>query len=662
MTQLVRNSLQHPQQQGQQQLLLPVHPGFAGEHVHPRSCFLLLLSLERLVALGGCDPSGFRFRILCRDIIKAAKRFQNLPRVCWLLAQLRATAAVDRLSRHLKPQLPLLYPQQLVTAAAALGTARLQHKSLLNAIAAAVMPYLSEISAGDLLKLLQGYAGAQLHHYGLIGAISAEVQRRVHVAAAAAAEAAAAAASRGARTAAEGGSSNDSSKSNATGDSLQWGTEDTWMQEASGAAVAATEPAAAPGRKRRQQNQITGIVPSIEQLVAFLESFTDLKYRDWSFLQLLSRQLQEALEQASPDRGFSLASPALLGRALESLRQLKANEKALLLAVLDHMHTHLHDCCPASLALVGRCTAEQLPPCLPHIREKHKDFLLVLRDMCPVLELEEVVSAAAFASTACVRRTIKDAVFKGLTERIMSLQDTPGGLSDVPLLAEILLRRQQLSADTFDVLARLLHRHLDVMEPQDLSRLSRFLRNAKAASLESETLLNATSRRVLRLTSVFSPPDLKEAVNCLMQAGPPERRYAVLLQRAASTDRRGRAPEDLQQGEAAAAEADEDTVSVSPKDLENSLQRLTNRPGELLLGRAAARARAKAKAAAAAAAAPEKTPKEAGVPPNDAAAPAEPEESVARRRHSHRQRILQEEGWDLLHRRVGAMRDMKQWL
>ncbi|CDJ37757.1 hypothetical protein, conserved [Eimeria tenella] len=576
---------------------------------------------------------------------------------------LRATAAVDRLSRHLKPQVPLLYPQQLVTAAAALGTARLQHKSLLNAIAAAVMPYLSEISAGDLLKLLQGYAGAQLHHYGLIGAISVEVQRRVHVAAAAAAEAAAAAASKGARTAAEGGSSNNSSKSTATGESLQWGTEDTWMQEASGAAVAATEQAAAaPGRKRRQQKQITGIVPSIEQLVAFLESFTDLKYRDWSFLQLLSRQLQEALKQASPNRGFSLASPALLGRALESLRQLKANEKALLLAVLDHMHTHLHDCCPASLALVGRCTAEQLPPCLPHIREKHKDFLLVLRDMCPVLELEEVVSAAAFAAAACVRRTIKDSVFRGLTERIMRLQDTPGGLSDVPLLAEILLRRQHLSADTFDVLARLLHRHLDVMEPQDLSRLSRFLRNAKAASLESETLLNATSRRVLRLTSVFSPPDLKEAVNCLMQAGPPERRYAVLLQRAASTDRRGRALEDPQQAEAAATATGEDTVSVSPKDLENSLQRLTNRPGELLLGRAAARARAKAKAAAAAAATTDKTPKEAGAPPSDAAAATEPEESVARRRHSHRQRILQEEGWDLLHRRVGAMRDMKQWL
>ena len=79
----------------------------------------------------------------------------DLPRVCWLLAQLRATGAVDELTRHLKPQVPLLYPQQLATAAAALGACRLQHKSLLNDIAAAAMPYLSDISAGDLLKLLQ---------------------------------------------------------------------------------------------------------------------------------------------------------------------------------------------------------------------------------------------------------------------------------------------------------------------------------------------------------------------------------------------------------------------------------------------------------------------------------------------------------------------------
>ena len=40
---------------------------------------------------------------------------------------------------------------------------------------------------------------------------------------------------------------------------------------------------------------------------------------------------------------------------------------------------------------------------------------------------------------------------------------------------QILLRRQQLKTDSFDVLSRLLHRHLDVMEPQDLARLARFL-------------------------------------------------------------------------------------------------------------------------------------------------------------------------------------------
>ncbi|KAL8450273.1 hypothetical protein Emag_003296 [Eimeria magna] len=275
-----------------QQLL---HVLEAYRHMRPRRCFMLLLALDRLVALGGCDPTDFRFRVLCRNILKAAKRFQSLlllwlllvllllllllvllplllllallllllallvvlllllgnkafgraqeesylPRVCWLLSQLRATAAVDALSRHLKPQIPLLYPQQLAVAAAAFGAVRLQHKCLLESIAAAAMPYLSEMHAGDLLKLLQGFAGAQLHHYGLVSAISSEVQRRVHVAAAAAAGAAG-----------EG--------------SGQWGSsEDEWLDDASWQGTAARK------QHQQQQGQRLGTVPSLEQLVGF---------------------------------------------------------------------------------------------------------------------------------------------------------------------------------------------------------------------------------------------------------------------------------------------------------------------------------------------------------------------------------------------------------
>lgn len=114
---------------------------------------------------------------------------------------------------------------------------------------------------------------------------------------------------------------------------------------------------------------------------------------------------------------------------------------------------------------------------------------------------------------------------------------------------------------------------------------------------------------------------------------------------------------------AATAAADGDTRSpLGPKDLENSLQRISNQPGELLLGRAAVRARAKAKAAAAAAAAGETSQVAERAAVAAPAASSVSSELPARRRLRHRQRILEEEGWDLLHRRVGAMRDMKQWL
>ncbi|KAL8275431.1 hypothetical protein Esti_000643 [Eimeria stiedai] len=614
-----------------QQLL---HVLEAYRHMRPWTCFMLLLALDRLVALGGCDPTDFRFRTLCRNILKAAKRFQNLPRVCWLLSQLRATGAVDALSRHLKPQVPLLYPQQLAVAAAAFGAVRLQHKCLLESIAAAATPYLSEMQAGDLLKLLQGFAGAQLHHYGLVSAISSEVQRRVHAAAAAAAAAPG-----------EGGG--------------QWGAnEDEWLDDASWRGTAA--------REQQQQRQQLGTVPSLEQLVGFLEAFAALKYRDWSFLLLLSRQVQHGLQQSPPERPFAWVSPLLVGRTVEALRRVKANDPQLLLKALETLHAHVHDCCPSrraavSLALVGRCTAEQLPPDVRLVRERHSTFLQVLRDMSPVLSLEEVVCTAAFADASSVSRELKASLFAGLTKRLAELQVSPRALCDVPLLAEILLKRRHLDASVYDVLARLLHRQLETLEPHDLARLSRFLSKAKAASLESESLLNATSRHVLRQSPFFAAPDLKETIGWLMQAGPPHRRYTLLLQRAAAAaaaaPASSAAEKDARRQAATTADtaaAAVDACTVGPEDLENSLQRIKNRPGPLLLGRAAVRARAKAQAEAAAAA----TAATAAA----AAAAAVPRESAARRRHRHRQRILEEEGWDLLHRRVGAVGELKRWL
>ncbi|XP_026192026.1 uncharacterized protein LOC34620537 [Cyclospora cayetanensis] len=295
--------------------------------------------------------------------------------------------------------------------------------------------------------------------------------------------------------------------------------------------------------------------------------------------------------------------------------------------------------------------------------------------MGPTLRLEEVVCAAAFAAASSVSRPLKASVLASLAERVLTLQETPGGgLSDVALLAEILLRNGKLNTPVFDVLARLIHRHLEVLEPQDLSRLARFLKRAKEASLESETLLNATSRHVLRLSSVFAPPDLQETLSCLMEAGPPHRRYSVLLHQAVATDRWGRLrSSQLLEGDGAGA-ADEgaataadkgaaasDAWVVSSEDLEDSLQRISSQQGKLLLGRAAARAsRAKAAAAASTGAAGEGADGELTASASSALASCE--ESLARRRYSHRRRILEEEGWDLLHRRVGSMRDLKQWL
>ncbi|KAL8450275.1 hypothetical protein Emag_003298 [Eimeria magna] len=308
-------------------------------------------------------------------------------------------------------------------------------------------------------------------------------------------------------------------------------------------------------------------------------------------------------------------------------------------------------------------------------------LLLLLLPLVVVSRLRSLIlSQGLFLRSRCFSKQLQflllHAARLGLTRRLAEVQGSPRALCDVPLLAEsfnlllcpswllslILLVSPSVSPGSSVSCTAAAHRLL--VCPFTASK-------AKAASLESESLLNATSRHVLRQSPFFATPDLKETIGWLMQAGPPDRRYTLLLQRAAAAAAAPAAPaapasaaaakdagrQAAATADTAAAAAAAAACTLGPEDLENSLQRVKNKEGPLLLGRAAVRARAKAKAEAAAATAAATAATAAAV-----AAAAVSGESAARRRHRHRQRILEEEGWDLLHRRVGAMGELKRWL
>mmetsp|Transcript_97859 Transcript_97859/g.204040 ORF Transcript_97859/g.204040 Transcript_97859/m.204040 type:complete len:613 (-) Transcript_97859:29-1867(-) len=152
-------------------------------HKHPKKTFHYFKVLKRLIDVGGCDATDWRLRLITSRFFNIHRKTLNLPRLAKYYSQLRVMNGLDDLSRYLLKSLPRYSPQQLALVARAYGSAGLQDKQLFVQVANLITEELSVLTPTDLVHLAEAYASAEVCHYGLLGAISAQLQVRVQQAA-----------------------------------------------------------------------------------------------------------------------------------------------------------------------------------------------------------------------------------------------------------------------------------------------------------------------------------------------------------------------------------------------------------------------------------------------------------------------------------------------
>ncbi|PFH33115.1 hypothetical protein BESB_083140 [Besnoitia besnoiti] len=636
-------------------------------HRRSKRPYHYLCALQRLVEVGGCDPTDFRFRLIANGVYRSAKRFINLPRVCVYLAKLNATGDLQELARFLTPQVGAYFPHQLCLLAHAYGSVRLQDKVLFAAVDEALRPQLSGLSAAMLLKLTQGYAGALIHNYGLLARVSLILQQRVWRAAVGEED-------EGERERSEHEAVERSKKRGVRDDDEKGRDEEDDLEACS--------------RQTRAKRHVGPRCPSLEQLFAFGRVFAELKYQDFSYFETLSLQMQAALRAdlaASPGRErFQRFSPQSVQELTEVLHRLKVNDVTLLQAILNHVHKRLYDYPPSCLAAIGLYTAQMLPCEEPFIRQVHTEMLEILQEAISVLDLRSLDQLAAFAKKAKPKRNrsaIRATILAAVEARVLELQGDGHTIFDVGRLLELLsLNGRQISEEAFQVLCRQAHRHLDLFEPQDFCRLSRALARVKtqagaAGKAEgafcSPSLVNALARRALRQQDEFSPRDFLNLMRSLWLAGPPDRVYAVPLGEKLRKKQviHDYFPPSDRQTESPGDEESELSVSDLPVA---SRQTPALSPGRLLLGRHAVD-KQKAAHDPRGASSEESTGVEAGaeeqgVPEgaddarNECTLVEGARRRLRRKRLEEKLRIAEEEGWDLLHRRVASLRELRGWM
>ncbi|CBZ53258.1 conserved hypothetical protein [Neospora caninum Liverpool] len=628
-------------------------------HRRTKRPYHYLLALQRLVEVGGCDPTDFRFRLIAQGIYRTAKRFINLPRVCVYLAKLNATGDLQDLSRFLTPQVEAYFPFQLCLLAHAFGAVRLQDKVLFAAIDEALRPHLSELSAAMLLKLTQGYAGALVHNYGLLARVSLVLQQRVWRVAMGEEEPALA----GDKTDDEARTPREAQEETAHG--KQRKKEKARATREQENEEIEQETSSGRGSDSKTKRRHTGaLFPTLHQLIAFGRVCADLKYQDFGYLEMLSVQMQAAfradLAVSSSRDTFRRFSPFSVQELVEVFHRLKANDVELLLAVLRHAQARIHDYPPSCLASIGFCTAQMLPCDEPFIRQ-----------------LAELAAFTKKAKPQRNRSALRSFVFEAVEARVLELQGDGRTVFDVTRLLELLsLNGRTVSDEAFHILCRQCHRHLDLFEPHDFCRLARALarlRSQRGAGqpegLHSSSLVNALARRALRQEDEFSPRDFLNLLRSLAVAGPPDRVYAVPL---AEKLRRKQVLHDYfpasqrRDTETGGPSEDGDALPLSDSDLPlSSRQTPKLRPGKLLLRSPATREKLQVPGNSQSGeerSSEEESEKKVHREANARDLCEGGRSKIRRRRLEEKLRIAEEEGWDLLHRRVASLRQLKGWL
>ncbi|CAE6931062.1 POLA2 [Symbiodinium sp. CCMP2592] len=303
-----------------------------------------------------------------------AAKVLNLPRLAKYYAELKCIDEMEHVSRFLRKMLPKYTSHQLVLVAHAFAIAKLQDKHMMEEVARLVEPQLSEIT-----PLEMAYASTEVCHYTLLGPVPESQGRR-----------------------------------------LQFEAQ-VRVQQASEGQV--------------RLSGLPGSCPSFLQLAELAEAFAQLKFQDYSFLEMASFQAAALLRE-----GRAGPTPPALALLCGACARLKVHEVQLFEAVLAHVAEHWYDYPASCLADIGLALAPVMPTSEP-VMDVYRRMLSQIRQDRDTLSLRQVGTAVRFMAEVDHKGEFMPGLAQVLARRLMDLRDETKECYDVARVAEIFSRR-----------------------------------------------------------------------------------------------------------------------------------------------------------------------------------------------------------------------------
>ncbi|CRG99776.1 conserved Plasmodium protein, unknown function [Plasmodium relictum] len=477
-----------------------------------KKAYHYLKVLKRLVDVGKCSTSDWRFKLITSRIQNKINTFLNLPRICYYYGKLKATAQLENITKMLNHRLNDYLPYQLLLILKGFSLCELQDKHLFNKIRDLLKPHINIIPFYYLTIIIESYSYCLIHDYLFLNLLANEIIYRINLC--------------------NNKYLNTSDENNSTHlkrDTLNELNEENTFNNFSNDCINDYENPlynieSEHTLLKYKQDQFS-YYPTMKNLVDIAYYFSNLKFQNYIFYDYISMFVIYML------KNNNCLNPYLIEKVILSFYKIKINDIKLFEHILKHIDNFIYDYPPSVLCSIGCHLSSLLPFYYSPIHKIFKKMLLSIKNHIGILNTDSLSKLSSFAHKAKMNKELQKEILFSINEQIKKNDNQNSKIIyDLPRLAEVLSFHNLIDATSFNILCKHLHSHLKYFEPCDFNRIARTLRNIKKKfNFCDEKVVNAIARNVIKQHDLFHVIDYHQTANMLLEINAVKDIYKIYL-------------------------------------------------------------------------------------------------------------------------------------
>ncbi|CAD2093110.1 conserved Plasmodium protein, unknown function [Plasmodium vinckei lentum] len=490
--------------------------------------------LKRLVDVGMCSSSDWRFKLISSRIENKINTFLNLPRICYYYGKLKATAQLENMTKMLNNRLYIYLPYQLILILRGFSICKLQDKYLFNKIRDLLRPHIKTITFSQLTQIIECYASCLIHDYLFFNELTQEIAYRISLC------------NSENHNQFESfdiphfdnkNDKNYESNNNEENEQLIISENDDYIDSDRDKAL--LHALASENSLLKYKQEHLNYYPNIKNLIDIAYYFSVLKFQNYPFFDYISMYAIHMLKNEE-----NCLNPHLIEKIVQSFYSLKINDVKLFEHILKHIQLYLYDYPPSVLCAIGYYLSLILPCQYSEIFKIFKKMLLHVESHINILDMDSLTKLSSFVSKTFTDKESAKRILLNINEQVKKIdrdfnaqgdssvefKRNKSDIYDVPKLIEVLSLHNCIDEGAFNILCKHAHNNIKYFEPCDFNRISRAFNNIKKnLNLCDEKIINAISRHVIKQHDLFNVIDYHQTVNSLLQIGTMKDIYKIYL-------------------------------------------------------------------------------------------------------------------------------------